>query len=187
VLEGIAAAMLLLASVVFALQVTAVTPLTASTTNQHLQTQEQEIAAGLLSVAEKRGTIRETVLHYSESASRFHGTGESATYPDRLPTAFGDMLEDGLDDSGSVYNVNLRYLGDDGTVRELQVLHQGVPSDHAVTATRSVVLYDTDRLRAADGTKSTVTVAETDRYFAEDVASGPLYNVIRVEVVVWRV
>ena len=88
VLEGIVAAMLILTSVIFALQVTAVTPLTASTANQHLQTQGSGTAAGLLAAADQRGTLRDTILYWNETGGRFHDSGDSAQYADVIPTEF---------------------------------------------------------------------------------------------------
>ncbi|MFP4530473.1 MAG: hypothetical protein ACLFNC_04195 [Halodesulfurarchaeum sp.] len=187
VLEGIAAALLVLTSVIFALQVTAVTPLTASTANQHLQTQGAGTASGLLAAADERGTLRETVLYWNETGTQFHDSGEAATYADTVPTAFGSTLEAAFRDRGIVYNVNLLYLTADRTQRERQLVHQGDPSDHAVSVTRTVVLYDDDRLRYANETASNRTVSEAPSYFAGDISEGPLYNVVRVEVIVWRV
>ncbi|MDZ7851032.1 MAG: hypothetical protein U5K70_09690 [Halodesulfurarchaeum sp.] len=187
VLEGIAAALLVLTSVIFALQVTAVTPLTASTANQHLQTQGSGTASGLLAAADERGTLRETVLYWNETGNRFHDSGDSAQYAAVVPTEFGSTLEAAFRDRGMVYNVNLLYLSADQTQRERKLLHQGDPSDHAVSVTRTVVLYDDDRLRDENETPSNRTVSDADSYFARDTADGPLYNVIRVEVVVWRV
>ncbi|MFB6085553.1 MAG: hypothetical protein ABEJ84_01890 [Halodesulfurarchaeum sp.] len=186
VLEGIAAAMLILTSVIFALQVTAVTPLTASTANQHLQTQSAGTAVGLLAAADERGTLGDTVRYWNESAVRFHDSGESATYTTAIPTEFGSTLEAAFRKRGIVYNVNLLYLTEGHTQRERTLLYQGDPSDHAAIATETVVLFDDDRLLYANGTVSNRTLTEVDSYFARDSSGGQLYNVIRVEVVVWR-
>ncbi|APE95726.1 DUF7288 family protein [Halodesulfurarchaeum formicicum] len=188
-LEGIAAALLVLASLTFALQVTAVTPLTASTASQHLQTQGSGVANGVLVTADEADELKETVLYWNESASppRFYDAGTGETYAGPPPTAFGDRLVATLGETGMVYNVNLRYLSSTGDQRVRTLVDQGNPSDQAVTASRTVVLYDDDQLRAADGSRTDRTVSETSGYFAHDTAPGPLYNVIRVEVVVWRV
>lgn len=187
VLEGIAAALLILTSIVFALQVTAVTPLTASTANQHLQTQSAGSVSGLLAVADERGTLRDTVLYWNETGSRFHDSGGEETYTDTLPTAFGSTLEATLSPKGLIYNVNVLSVTDAGQQRVHQILHQGEPSDHAVSVTRTVTLYDDDHLRDETGSRTAQTVGNTTGYFAPDVSEGPLYNVVRVEVVVWRV
>lgn len=186
VLEGVVGALLVVTSVIFALQVTAVTPLTASTANQHLQNQNSGAASDLLASADHRGTLGETVRYWNDSAGRFHGSGENGVYEDQVPTVFGSSFDDSFDTAGTVYNVNLWYLNRDGSTRQLSVLEQGTPSDHAVTVTRTVVLYDDDRLLAADESETDTTLAESDRYPIPDVKSGPVHNVVRVEVVVWR-
>jgi hypothetical protein len=187
VLEGIVAALLILTSVIFALQVTAVTPLTASTANQHLQTQGAGTVSGLLVAADDRGTLRDTVLYWNESASRFHNSGAEEQYTDSIPTEFGSTLESTVSPKGLIYNVNVLSVNTAGQVREHQMLHQGEPSDQAVSITRSVTLYDDDRLRDENGSQTDQTVGNTTAYFASEVSEGPLYNVVRIEVVVWRV
>jgi len=54
--------MLLLASVLFALQVTAVTPLTGSTSSQHIENQQASLAEGLLATQVENGSIVPTIL-----------------------------------------------------------------------------------------------------------------------------
>ena len=187
VLEGIVGAILVVTSVIFALQVTAVTPLTASTANQHLQSQNSGVAADLLASADHRGTLGETIRYWNDSAGRFHDAGENGIYQASIPTTFGRTLENEFGGSGLVYNVDVWYLNGERQTRQLTVLEQGTPSDHAVTVTRTVVLYDSDRLLTADETQSARTLADANRYPIPDVESGPVFNVLRVEVVVWRV
>lgn len=187
VLEGIAAALLILTSVVFALQVTAVTPLTASTANQHLQTQGAGTVSGLLVAADEGETLRDTILYWNESGSRFHDSGTDEQYTDTIPTAFGSTLESTLSPKGLIYNVNVLSVNTAGTQRAHRVLYQGAPSDHAVSITRTVTLYDDDQLRDAHQSQTAQTLENTTGYFARDVSEGPLYNVVRIEVVVWRV
>jgi hypothetical protein len=186
-LEGIAAALLILTSVIFALQVTAVTPLTASTASQHLQTQGAGVTEGALATAAERGALNDQVLYWNESAGQFYATGESGTYGTTPPTEFGTILDRTLAEAGLIYNVNVLYLTSVGDQRVRPVVHQGEPSDQAVTVTRTVTLYDDDRLRAADESPSGTTLADADGFFINDLARGPLYNVVRVEVVVWQV
>lgn len=187
VLEGVAAAILILASVTFALQMTAVTPLTASTSNQHLQTQAAGAGSGALIGAAENHSLERTVRYWNESEDEFHGVGESGYYESSIPTPFGETLESTLGDAGLVYNVNLQYVARDGTHRVRTLLNQGEPSDHAVSVTRTVILYDDDQLLDASGSDRDRTLEETEGYFAKDAIEGPVYNVVRVEVVAWRV
>ncbi len=60
-LEAIVSGMLLLASLVFALQMTAVTPLSASTSSQHIENQQQAIGHGVLASAVAEGALKPAV------------------------------------------------------------------------------------------------------------------------------
>ena len=185
-LEAVASGLLLLASVLFALQVTAVTPLTGSTSSQHIENQQAEMAEGILASEAANGSLVPSVLHWNESGKRFWAADERGYQTGGPPTAFGATLNQSLRDRGIAFNVNLFYLRENGQRERIQLVHFGAPSDHASTAHRTVTLYDDDPLRAADGSARSTTVKD-GRYFAPDVdPDGPVYNVIRVEVVVWR-
>lgn len=186
-LEGIVGAMLILSSVVIALQVTAVTPLTASTASQHIEMQEGASAAGILSAARSDNLIRPTLLHWNESGAKFHGAGRDGYYTQGgPPTAFGALLNETFSEEGYAFNVVARYVTAEGSIREREVVDMGHPSDSAASASYSVTLYDSDRIRDASGTKTTKTLAETP-FFADDAASNSqVYAVVDVEVVVWR-
>ena len=182
-LEAFTAALLLVGSVVFALQVTAVTPLTASTSSQHIENQQVQVARGLLDSATENGSLREAVLDWNDSAGSFANTGDRGYYirPDRASNTFGAMLDRTFLDRGVALNVNVLYVTSGGDVRSRRMVYLGTPSDHAVTASRAVSLYDDDQLD--DGP---TTLNDSSSYFAPDVADGSVYNVVRVEVVVWR-
>lgn len=185
-LEAVASGLLLLASVLFALQVTAVTPLTGSTSSQHIENQQAEIAEGILASEAENGSLVPTLLHWNESGKQFWGTGDRGYQTGGPPTAFGGTLNESLRNRGIAFNVNLYYVRQNGEREQQRLVHFGSPSDHASVAHRTVTLYDDDPLRDPDGTASSTTVKEGD-YFAPDVdTDGVVYNVVQVEVVVWR-
>ena len=194
-LEAITAGMLLLASIVFALQVTAVTPLTGSTSSQHIENQQAKIAEGILAAEAENGTVVRSLLAWNESGQfadakpgGFHGGGP--------PTVFGSVLNRTLRERNIAFNVKVFYLmEDDGeVVRDSeQLVDLGSPSDHASTATRSFTVYDDDVLHTIDGGRAEPTDTTLENasmgagsYLGYDVDDGPVYNVLEVEVVVWR-
>lgn len=187
-LEGIAAAILVLASVIFALQVTAVTPLTASTASQHIENQHQGAAAGLLSTADANGDLRSTLLYWNTTNSTFHNSGNDSFYTTGgPPTAFGESLNVTFEENGIAFNVNLLYLTSDGDQRERQLVNLGRPSDHAIVVRSSVPIYDDDEILAADGSSTGTTVENASSFYADDIdPESNLYNVVKVEVVIWR-
>jgi len=186
-LEGIIAGLLVLSSIVFALQVTAVTPLSASTSSQHIQNQQRAASAGVLASAAESGALERTALYWDESGPSFHDTGPRGRYASAPPTEFGTLLEETFDRRGIAYNVYVTFAipGDDQ--RRIQMVYQGAPSDSAVRVSHTVTLTDDAALRAADGTPTTTNVSETDSFYAPDVSRTGLYNVLSVEVVVWRI
>src|SRR6056297_1161848 len=98
---------MLLMSMLFALQVTAVTPLTASTASQHIENQQAGVAEGLLDAAVEKGTLKPTVLLWSESEGNFPGTGVKGTYSlGGPPTAFGEQLNRTFVDRGIAFDMS---------------------------------------------------------------------------------
>lgn len=191
-LEGITAAIILLAAIGFALQMTAVTPLSASTSSQHVENQLQSTGEGVLASSDNTGALEEALLYWNESESQFQGAGEESYYRGTSPdNAFGDALDTSFRDRNVAYNVYIHYHRDDGTMSTQRLIDQGQPSDHAVSASRTVVLSESDRLVRPDG-ESGPQLAELSEgeFYAphlDDESEGSLYNVVRVEVVAWRI
>lgn len=189
-LEAIAAGIVILASVVFALQVTAVTPLSASTASQHIENQQQASAAGVLDAARENGALDAAVGYWDDTNGTLHGTsgGGYTTEAEISRTTLGGMLLDTFEARGVAFNVYFVYTTDSGTMIRQRFIYRGEPSDNAATATTTVTLYDDDPLYDANEVPTDTTVNGSTTYQAlipSDPSTG-LYNVVRVEVVVWR-
>lgn len=183
--EAFVAAVLVVGGLVFATQATAVTPLSASTSNQHIETQQEATVDGLLATAAKNGTLQEAVLYYNASGDEFEDVSDRETYVEGPPNDFGASLNDTLLDRQIAFNVNLRYPETDGDTDELRMIEMGEPSDNAVSATRTVALYDTSKL-TGDDDRSLEELSDGD-FYADDVdENSRLYTVVEVEVVAWR-
>jgi hypothetical protein len=186
-LEAFAAATILLASIVFALQVTAVTPLTASTSSQHIENQQEAVATGVLASAADNGTLKPTVLFVNNSTGGFHAsTFEGQYVAGGPPTQLGDTLNGTFRDRGIAFNLYVHHRTSDQTVRRETLVRMGGPSDNAVSARWRVTLYDDDVLYDSGNDPTTHTLENSTTFYASDVSAGPLYNVVEVEVVVWR-
>lgn len=186
-LEGIAAAVLLLASLVFALQVAAVTPNSGSTANPNVGTQQAWVASDLLAEAAASDSLRASLLHWDDDAETFHGASSYGYYIERLPTTFGADLETHLYDRGFTYNVDVAYATQSGGLDRLELVNRGTPSDDAVRVVQYVTLYDDDELRNSDGSLSGTTLSDASFYATDVDPTSPVFNVVRVEVTVWRV
>ena len=186
-LEGFAAAIVLLSGVLFALQATAVTPLTASTSNQHIENQQGAVAEGTLASAEANGTLRPALLYWNTTAERFDHSGDDGVYAaGGPPTPFGATLNETFGEDRIAFNVEVGYRRASGSRGRARMVHMGSPSDNAVSATRSVVLYDDDPL--ADGSGNVSAAADAGRFYAPNAdPDGPLFNVMEVRIVVWRI
>jgi hypothetical protein len=189
-LEGVVAALILLSAVVFALELTAVTPLSASTSSQHIENQQEATARGVLGAAAESGALKRTLLFWDESNGRFWDSTDQ-TEDDYFetkspPTAFGEMLNRSFDSRGIAYNVYLRFnaSGDAGVKR---LVYQGRPSDNAVSASRPVTLYRTDKLHDDNEQPTGTNVSDSTTFYAEDRTGSSVYKVVHVEVVVWRI
>lgn len=186
--EAFAAALLLLATIVFVLQMTAVTPTSGSTSNQHVQTQRAGTGQGVLLGAVSNGTLRPTLLFWDDSAGTFLGpTGDEVYYVGLAPpTTFGRTLNRTLEGQGIRYNLNVLYLTADGDRGTQTVIRHGTPNDDAVRVATTITLYDDDVLFEPSGDPGTTTLVNASRFYAPDAApESPVYNVLRVEVILW--
>lgn len=187
-LEAFVAAMIVLSSVAFALSVTAATPLSASTSNQYVETQQAALGGGLLGSAQATDVIRPTLLGWDDDAGWFHGASARGHHTTcAFDTAFGDLLETSIEDHGMACNVRVSYITETGEVRHERLVFLGEPSENAVRVRTSAVLFDDDVLLDATESPTTTQLADAQTYYAPDAApTDRLYNVVLVEVVVWR-
>ncbi|MFC7226276.1 hypothetical protein N0B31_02590 [Salinirubellus salinus] len=186
-LEALAGSLLLVGALVFALQVTAVTPLSASTSSQHIENQQQATAAGVLSAAVEEGTLRDAVLYWNDGSDpqRFHDAVGQRYYVDRAPpNGLGTLLDRAFASRAIVYNVYVHYE-EDGRRKPQRMVYRGEPSDNAVSTSVTLTLYDDDVLRNDDGDPTTTSLSSAD-FYAPDAHAGGVYNVLEVEVVAWR-
>lgn len=183
-LESFTAALLLIGGVIFALQVTAVTPLTASTSSQHVENQQLQVARGMLDSAVQNESLRHTLLFWNETRGSFLNSSDEGYYSSGgPPTTFGHMLNRTFRDRGIAMNVNIHYITKTGDIRVRQMVHFGAPSDHAVAARRTMTLFDDDTMTGS----TSDPLNDSNTYFAHDISpTTGLYHVVRVEVLVWR-
>lgn len=182
--EAFTAALLLVSGVIFAIHATAVTPLTASTSNQHIENQQRAMANDLLAVADENGALVEAVVYWDSDNDTFVGAGNQGFYvAGGPPNAFGAALNETFHSDRIAFNVYVSYYKADGTVRRQTMVYMGAPSDNAVSATRTAFVFD-DTPVSAPSSSANVTSA---RYFAPDAAPNvSLFNVMEVRIVTWQ-
>lgn len=183
-LEAFTAALLLLAGLLFALQATAVTPLSASTSNQHLENQQRLMASDALAAMDHSGALQDAVLNWSDGGFGIKSNGTAFVNPSEISDfgEFGAVMNSTFLEEGTAMNVYILYRTLDGSEDQLRMIYMGTPSDNAVVATRKVTLMDSNEL-----TSNGTAIGETSGFFAPDAAiDDPLYNVLEVRIVLWQ-
>lgn len=187
-LESIAAAIIVITSVVFAIQSTAITPLTTSTSHRHIETQQQKMASGVLEQAAETGALQEQVLYWNPDEQRYYNAsvrGYRGEYPD---TTFGDSLQETFEDRRVAVNVYVTFSRSGNTTGTKTMIRSGTPSDNSVTSTKTIIMYDDMRLSSpASSVEIGETTNTTDYYMKDMYPNSPVYNIVTVRVVTWRI
>ena len=194
-LEAFAAALLLVAGLVFATQATAVTPLSASTSNQHVENQAAIAAQDVLTTTKASGDLTAALLYYddgfvgAENGRYYAGVPDSATHP------LHDTLTEAFDVRRIAFDIDVYHPDGDGGTDRTRLVDMGTPSDNAATASTRLALYSDDRLFDADADAPDDEaysgarldeVGERD-YFADPVGgSDTLYTVVEVRITAWQ-
>lgn len=183
-LEAITGSVLLLTAVLFTLQATALTPLTASTANQQIEEQNRALADDLLDVETENGTLHDLVLDYNTTVEAYNDNDMRLdAWPAEPPGPFGDALTRTFGTQNVAYNVYVHYQ-EDGATKAEPLVFQGQPSDNAVSASKTLILYDDDEL-TDEGTDR--TLSETPDFFIDDQRRDhPVYAVVELRIVVWK-
>ncbi len=187
-LEAFTAALLILAGVLFALQATAVTPLSASTSSQHIENQERALAEGLLAGAAESGDLRNAVVHWNETDNGFVGATSAGYHANAgPPNALGAALNETFADDRIAFNVFVHYRQPSNESARQTMVYMGSPSDNAVTAAATVVLFDDTELVGPSAGTTVAASASAGQFYAPDAApNSTLFNVVEVRIVVWQ-
>ncbi|PSQ57477.1 hypothetical protein BRD22_01920 [Halobacteriales archaeon SW_8_68_21] len=195
-LEAFTAALLLIAGLIFATQATAITPLSASTSNQHVENQAAIAAQDVLTATEENGNLTAALLYYEDGkfVDSGDGTGYAGVPPESHP--LHGPLTEAFGDRQIAFDIEVYYPEDGGNrTSDATVVDTGSPSDNAATASARVALYGDDRLFNAsvddpgDATYSGPRLANESGhdYFAPSVGgSDTLYTVVEVKITAWQ-
>ena len=131
--------------------------------------------------------LKNATLYWNKSTEQYHNaTGQRRYYTsDYPPNEFGNITKRAFAGRGLAVNVLIHY---NESKEPTRMVYRGAPSDNAVSASRTVTIYDDDNLTAPPSNQTTVgNASEFKNAVPGDASGNSVYNVVRVEVTVWRV
>lgn len=194
-LEAVIAALLVVGAVLFASQATAVTPLSASTAHQQIENQHQDVAEDLLEISAEEGTLQHALRNWTlqpeeDETGYFTGSDPNRSYytgPPPEENPFGEQLREAFQPGIYAYNIELVTGVDSGEDSTKSLVRMGTPSDHAVTVTRTVVLFDSDPLHGNPEEDLELGDLDDDQYWTENLDSeSPVHSIVEVRLTIWR-
>jgi len=201
-LEAFTASFILLLAVLFAIQSSAVTPLTDSTASKQIESQQGDIAQGVLETTKETGELKKMVLYWNTTEEKYHNSGETGVYDGRnainlsdgLPNnGFGETIDTFMLDEGVAANVQVVYYTEntDGTFSQERrdLINMGSPSENAYTASKTFPLFDDDEFIAENNSSDEQTLKDQEnQFYIKDIDdSSSTYNLVRVEIIVWKI
>lgn len=187
-IEGTVAAILLLVAVFFALQATAATPTSGAGEEVTAKQAVAEDALVAIDNAENESLsylVRYWVPKIETEDGRTIGPGfEAGVYEN---TSVKPILGSTFTNRSFEYNLYVDYYNETTEKIETEPIRvAGQPDDSAVTATRSVALFDDDELTGpANETGYTVSDEEADFYVDDAETDSIVFGVVEVRLVVW--
>jgi len=197
-LESVIAAIVILTAVLFALQAVFITPTTSGAVDPGVRDELRQQASDILVVSAQNATfsLSDQIRYWDQNTRTFVGgrnarVGYGSSPP---PGMFGTMLNRTFSERNRLYNVELRYRGENATQESesLPLVYRGTPGEGSVVATTTVTLYDNQTLsgpRASNRGLWEYDTNATDNdggyYPIPNAVEGPVYNVVEVRVVVW--
>jgi hypothetical protein len=185
-LEAFAAGLLLVAGLIFATQATAVTPLSASTSNQHVENQAEIAAQDMLTTTEARGDLKRALLYYDDG---FIGADNGDYYAGLMNEThpLHDSLEEAFDRRQIAFDIDVYHPDPTaaGATDRTRMVDMGTPTDNAAVASIRVALYGDDRF----GTDDQYVLSENGsaEYFADPLGGrDTLYTVVEVRITAWQ-
>lgn len=184
-LEAIMAATVMIAVLVFAVQATALTPLTSSTANAHIESQIHTIGQDMLTVLDHSvyGTnseLKDQIIDWNGDEYVWNATSYRSrkNSSDILTGPLTEMLELVVIENGIAHNIEFTFNTETGSSQTMSFIYNGDPSDNAVIISRKVLISNTDIEDAI------IFVSNTGIPDVDD--STDYYNIIDVKLTMWR-
>jgi hypothetical protein len=196
-IEGLTAALVVTAALVFSLQSVVVTPTTRGTVDEDVRSNLRQQATDVLATTDAADPddLSYMARYWPSNRQTFAGAvNEEVGYGlGGPPGTFGETLNDTFSSRNYLYNVELVYrTREPGRTGSVQMVRQGFPDENAVVAVRTVTLYDNQTLTAPGSGSAELHEYDTDiadgddgYYPVPNAVDGPVYNVVEVRLTVW--
>jgi hypothetical protein len=189
-LEGVAASVIMLMVIIYAIDATSMTPLTASTSSVHVESELQTLGQDIfntLDYAEPgyRSDLKYDIMNWTGQDYIWNGTlykeNGNISSPNNFSNNLTRLLKDTLVNRGIAHKVEVVYLINSNNITvpspSNNLIYAGSPSYNAVIVSRKIVLQDTDNL--SDGNPLKSINADID-------LSSNLRNIVEIKLVMWR-
>jgi len=199
--EAAMTVILVLVVIILIIQAVPLTPLTSSAANAQVENTLEIYAEDVLNVLtyEPQSNLSEVGTSYNTSilkeALLYWGTqgdappviygGASGAYYDSAFSMSSNgvvllkqILINAFEKKGIAYNIEIYYRNRNGGISKLDFVENGYPSDNAVVTTQIIPIYITDKGFERAGITNYIPDVDGD--------SSPLYNVLEVKLIVWK-
>lgn len=200
-LEGLAAAILMVLVLIFIVQATSITPLTASAANLHVEAQLQFYGRDLLAILDdpvvpgplngsagnlsnlKYELLRWDGREYVWNGS-FYQQAADPTQSINVSPMFR-LFRDVLTGSGIAHNLELFFIDNTtGLLAQKRWVWNGNPSLNAISVSRTLVLHDNETaLPGFSAFYANTSIGDIDH---QTCPPGCLYNIVEVRMTLWR-
>ena len=185
-LESVAAASIMLIVIIYAIDATSMTPLTASTSSVHVEAELRAMGQDIFNILDYaepgyRSRLKMDIAAWDGKEYIWSGSNytiKGTTNVTGNLTNITELLNTTLIKQGTAHNLDVVFLSrrPDNTTYpvKIKIIFNGDPSNNAVIVSRKIVLQNSDI-----NTNNTRTIEDID-------LSSNFYNIVDIKLTLWR-
>jgi hypothetical protein len=192
--EGLIAAIIMILVLVLVVKSTAITPLSSSSTNKHVQLELMNMGEDVLTSLDYDTTsltgtsmspLKESILIWNgnqfvlSNGATYTGTYVSDNTINNNPLAKALLFA--FNGYGVAYDVEVVYIDANGNAISKKMIWNGDPSDNAVTVSKTIALHSSEI-----GIVNPDFIDQTGIPSAGSTTASDLYNLVDVKLTLWR-
>lgn len=188
-LEGIMGAIVMIMVMVFVVQGTSITPLSSSSTNQHVQLELLNMGQDILTTLDytdnpnaksdlKKSIVTWNGMEYVWDGKRYVDVVKEDGSTVILDNELTRTLNFTLNSWGIAHNIEITYIDPYGNATSKKIIWNGNPSDNSISTSKVIALHNTD-LAASPNFGIMTGIRDVD-------PSTDFYNLIDIKLTLWR-